>query len=73
MMTDGVITDTVFGTVVGPSGMVLDGIFADTAWNRGSPFWNGVRRHLRGSLCRSRFDSSMWLQQLCSSIKAFQL
>ena len=29
-MTDGVITDTVFGTVVGPSGMVLDGIFADT-------------------------------------------
>ena len=37
MMTDGVITDTSSGTVVDPSGMVLDGIFADTVlWNRGS-------------------------------------
>ena len=32
MMTDGVITDTVSGTVVDLSGMVLDGIFADTVF-----------------------------------------
>ena len=36
MMTDGVITDTVSGTVVGPSGMVLDGIFADPFADQGS-------------------------------------
>ena len=74
MMTDGVITDTVSGTVVDPSGMVLDGIFADTVPGTVVRPSEMVLDGIFGrSLCRSRFSSSMWLQQLCSSIKAFQL